>query len=157
PGALVLNEQVFRRDVVTESTIEAIADAVSRMWTEGRARIRGIEARSGQRPRSVAFLRDSLPRYLAALYFEDRFGKEAGRDAFERMRWSYTPVAQSGRDAELGLQTVALPNYGAAVFAKGPLVLRLIGETVGRDKLLSAIKTTVAVAQTKVVTPDDFR
>src|SRR2546423_4612645 len=43
PGALVLNEQVFRRDVVTESTIEAVADAVARMWTEGRARIRGIE------------------------------------------------------------------------------------------------------------------
>jgi TolA-binding protein len=157
PGALVLNEQVFRRDTVTESTIEAVADAVARLWIEGRARVRGIEARTGQRPRSVAFLRDSLPRYLATLYFEDRFGKEAGRDAFERLRWSYTPVAQSGRDAELGLQTVALPNYSAAVFAKGPLVLRLIGETVGRDKLLSAIKTTFAVAPTKIVTPDDLR
>ena len=157
PGALVLNEQVFRRDVVTESTIEAVADAVARMWTEGRARVRGIEARNGQRPRSVAFLRDSLPRYLAALYFEDRFGKEAGRDAFERMRWSYTPVAQSGRDAELGLQTIALPNYSAAIFGKGPLVLRLMAETAGRDKMIAAIKTIFAVAQTKVVTPDDFR
>jgi hypothetical protein len=157
PGALVLNEQVFRRDVVTESTIEAVADAVARLWTEGRARVRGIEARTGQRPRSVAFLRDSLPRYLAALYFEDRFGKAAARDAFERMRWSYTPVAQSGRDAELGLQTIALPNYSAAIFAKGPLVLRLIAETAGSDKLLSAIKATFAVGPTKVVTPDDFR
>ncbi|HKP11283.1 MAG TPA: tetratricopeptide repeat protein, partial [Blastocatellia bacterium] len=157
PGALVLNEQVFRRDALTESTIEAVADAAARLWTEGRARVRGVEARTGQRPRSVAFLRDSLPRYLAALYVEDRYGKEAGRDAFERMRWSYTPVAQSGRDAELGLQTIALPNYSAAIFAKGPLVLRLIAETAGRDKLLAAIKTTFAVAQTKLVTPDDFR
>jgi len=157
PGALVLNEQVFRRDVLTESTIETLADAIARLWTEGRARLRGIEARAGQRPRSVAFLRDSLPRYLALLYFEDRFGKEAGRDAAERMRWSYTPVAQSGRDAELGLQTIALPNYSAAVFAKGPLVLRLMAETAGRDKMLSAIKATFAVSQTKVVTPDDFR
>jgi tetratricopeptide (TPR) repeat protein len=157
PGALVLNEHVFRRDVGTESTIEAVADAVARLWTEGRARVRGIETRAGQRPRSVAFLRDALPRYLAALYFEDRFGKEAGRDEFERMRWSYTPVAQSGRDAELGLQTIALPNYSAALFAKGPLVLRLMAETAGRDKLLSAIKATFAVAPTKVVTPDDFR
>ncbi|MEN3332978.1 MAG: hypothetical protein V7641_2343 [Blastocatellia bacterium] len=157
PGVLVLNERVFRRDVVIESTIEAVADAVARLWTEGRVRLRGIETRAGQRPRSVAFLRDSLPRYLAALYFEDRFGKVAGCDAFERMRWSYTPVGQSRRDAELGLQTIALPNYSAALFAKGPLVLRLIAETAGRDKLLSAIKATFAVAQTKIVTPDDFR
>ncbi|MFL6213691.1 MAG: tetratricopeptide repeat protein [Blastocatellia bacterium] len=157
PGALVLNEQVFRRDAFTESTIEAVADAAVRLWTEGRVRVRGIEARTGQRPRSVAFLRDSLPRYLAALYIEDHYGKEAGRDAFERLRWSYTPVAQSGRDAELGLQTIALPNYSAAIFAKGPLVLRLMAETAGRDKLLSAIKTTFAVGQTKVITPDDFR
>jgi TolA-binding protein len=157
PGALVLNEQVFRRDMLTESTIETLADAIARLWTEGRVRVRGIEARNGQRPRSVAFLRDSLPRYLAALYFEDRFGKEAGRAAFERMRWSYTPVAHSGRDEALGLQTIALPNYSAAVFGKGPLVLRLIAETAGRDKLLSAIKTIFAVAPTKVVTPDDFR
>jgi len=55
------------------------------------------------------------------------------------------------------LQTIALPNYSAAIFAKGPLVLRLIAETVGRDKLISAIKTTFAVGQTKTVTPDDFR
>jgi TolA-binding protein len=157
PGALVLNEQVFRRDAVTESTIEAVADAIARLWTEGRVRLRGVEARAGQRPRAVAFLRDSLPRYLAMLYFEDRFGKPAGRDAAERMRWSYTPVAQSGHDVELGLQTIAQPNYSAAVFAKGPLVLRLMAETAGREKLLSVIKATFAVGQTKVVTPDDFR
>ncbi|HJQ27641.1 MAG TPA: tetratricopeptide repeat protein [Blastocatellia bacterium] len=156
PGALVLNEQVFRRDVLTESTIEAVADAVARLWTEGRVRVRGLQ-RSGQTSRTVAFLSDSLPRYLAALYFEDRFGKEAGRDAFERMRWSYTPVAQSGRDAPLILQNIGLPNYSAAVFGKGPLVLRLIAEAAGRDKLIAAIKTTFAVAQTKVVTLDDFR
>jgi hypothetical protein len=157
PGALVLNEQVFRRDALTESTIEAVADAAARLWTEGRARVRGIEARTGQRPRSVAFLRDSLPRYLAALYIEDRYGREAGRDAFERLRWSYTPVAQSGRDAEMGLQTIAVPTYSAAIFAKGPLVLRLMAETAGRDKLMAAIKTVFAVAQTKIITPDDFR
>ncbi len=158
PGALVLNEQIFRRDVLTESTIEAVADAVARLWTEGRVRLRGVQGHNGQLARTVDFLSDSLPRYLAALYFEDRFGKEAGRDAFERMRWSYTPVAQSGRAAPLTLQGVGLPNYSAAaVFGKGPLVLRLIAESAGRDKLIAAIKTTFAVAQTKVVTLDDFR
>ncbi|HKP85194.1 MAG TPA: tetratricopeptide repeat protein [Blastocatellia bacterium] len=163
PGALILNEQTMRRDALNEANIEALADAIARIWVDGRVRLRGQEARqsaenrAGQKARSSAFLRDSLPRYLAALYFGDRFGKDGLSDVFTRMRWSYTPVAQSGRDAELGIQTVALPNYGAAIFGKGPLVLRLMAETTGRDKFLDAIKTTFAGAQTKVVTPDDFR
>lgn len=163
PGALVLNEQTLRRDTLTEATIESLADAIARIWIDGRMRVRGQEQRSAQenraaqRGRSAAFLRDSLPRYLAALYFEERFGKDGGRDAFERMRWSYTPVAQSGRDAEMAVQNVTLPTYSAAVFAKGPLVFRLIAETAGRDKLMAAVKGLFAGGQTKVVTTDDLR
>jgi tetratricopeptide (TPR) repeat protein len=163
PGALVLSEQVFRRDALATTTIETIADAVARLWIDGRVKLRGQEARATQeggpprKPRSAAFLRDSLPRYLAALYVEEKYGKADGNEAFSRMRWTYTPVAQSGRDAELGIQTLVLPNYTAAVFAKGPLVLRLLAETVGRDRLIAAIKELTAGPQTKIVTTDDFR
>lgn len=163
PGVLVLNEQVFRRDTLNASVVEILADAVARFWIEGRVRLRGREPRSAQdtraavKARSAAFLSDSLPRYLAALYFEDRFGKEASRDLFTSMRWSYTPVAISGRDAELGLQTRLLPSYSAAVFGKGPLVYRLLAEVAGRDKLLSDIKALMSGAQTKIVTTEDLR
>jgi hypothetical protein len=163
PGVLVLNEQVFRRDTLSAGTIEVLADALARMWLEGRVRLRGQESRATQegrapvKARSAAFLGDSLPRYIAALYFEDRFGRNAASDMFTRMRWGYTPVAQSGRDAELGLQTVLLPNYSAAVLNKGPLVFRLLAETAGRDKLLSAIKSVFSGAQTRIVTIDDLR
>jgi TolA-binding protein len=163
PGVLVLNEQVFRRETLSSSVIEVLADAVARLWIEGRVRIRGQDARSAQesraatKARSVAFLSDSLPRYLSALYFEDRFGKDTARDLFTSMRWSYTPIAQSGRDAELGLQTLLLPNYSAAVFSKGPLVYRLLAETAGREKLLTAVKSLFSGPQTKVVTTDNLR
>jgi len=163
PGVLVLNEQVFRRDSLSASVIEALADAVARIWIDGRVRIRGQEARAAQetraavRPRSSAFLSDSLPRYFAALYFEDRFGKDAARDLYNSMRWSYTPVAQSGRDAELGVQTPFQTTYSTAVFSKGPLVLRMLSETVGRDKLIAAVKTLCSGPQTKIVTTDDLR
>ncbi len=163
PGALILNEQVLRRETVSATTIEILADAIARIWIDGRVRLRGQEARAGQaeravqKARSAALLRDSLPRYLAALYVEDRFGRAAATDVFRRMRWSYAPVAQSGRDAELGLQVLLFPNYTTAVFSKGPLVLRLLAETGGRDKFLSAVKTLLTGGQTKVVTIDDFR
>ena len=163
PGMLVLNEQTFRRDALSAGVIEVLADALARIWLEGRVRLRGQEARSAQegrsqvKPRSSAFMSDSIPRYLVALYFEDRFAKEASRDLFTRMRWAYAPVAQSGRDAELGIQTVLLPNYSAAVFNKGPLVLRMLAEAAGRDKLISAIRTVFSAGQTRVVTTEDLR
>jgi hypothetical protein len=73
------------------------------------------------------------------------------------MRWSYTPIAQSGRDAELGVQTLLLPNYSAGVLSKGPLVYRLLAETMGREKLIAAIRTLMSGAQTKIVTTEDLK
>jgi TolA-binding protein len=163
PGALVLAEQTFRREAVNAGTLELLADAVARLWTEGRVRVRGQESRSaqtdraGQKARSTALLRDSLPRYLATLYFEERFGADGAREAFRRMRAGYTPIAKTGRDAELGVQTVLSPTYSAAAFAKGPLALRLFAETGGRDKLFAALKVLFSGAQTKVITNDDLR
>ena len=162
-GAVVLSQQALRQDRLNAATIEVLADALARMWTDGRVRLRGQEARAAQaggasqKARSIALLRDSLPRYLAALYFEDRYGKDAGREAFSRFRWTYTPVAKSGRDAELGIQTILIPTYSQAVLAKGPLVLRLMAETIGRDKFIAALRSLFASPQTKIVTPDDFR
>lgn len=163
PGALILSEKTFRQDALDANTIEVLADALARLWIDGRVRVRGQESRQAQEGRpaqtasSPALVRDSLPRYLAALYFEERFGKQAARDVLTRMRWSYTPVAKSGRDAELDIQTILLPNYSAAVFGKGPLVLRLIAETAGRDKLINVVRSLIAAERTKVVTIEDLR
>lgn len=163
PGALVVNEQTLRSDIISANTIEAIADAMTRIWTDGRVRIRGQVARSAQvdrpalPPLSYALLRDSLPRYFAALYFEERFGKDAGREAFSRMRWAYAPVAQSRRDAELDIQTLLVPTFTAATLTKGPLVLRLFAETIGRDKFIALLRSLFTGEQTKVVTLNDLR
>jgi len=163
PGMLVLNEEVFRRDSLSAGVVEVLADAVARMWINGRLRLRGREPRAAQDTRaaikahSPAFLSDSLPRYLAALYFEDRFGKDAANDLFSSMRWSFTPVAKSGRDAELGVHSLLYPSYSAAVFGKGPLVYRLLADAAGRERIIAAVKTLVTGAQTRIVTIDDLR
>jgi tetratricopeptide (TPR) repeat protein len=163
PGALVLSEQVMRRKTVNAGTIELLADAIARLWIDGRVRLRGQESRSaqadrpGQKARSTALLRDSLPRYLAALYFEERFGADAAREAYRRMHASYTPIARTSRDAELGIQTLLSPTYGAAAFSKGPLVLRLLAQTGGADKFFTAIKSLLSGPQTKMVTLEDLR
>jgi hypothetical protein len=162
-GAVVLGQQALRQDRLNAATVEVLADAIARLWIDGRVRLRGQEPRTAQaggvsqKARSAALLRDSLPRYLAAIYFEDRYGKDAGRDAFTRFRWTYTPVAKSGRDAELGVQTILIPTYSQSVLAKGPLVLRLMAETTGRDKFIAALRSLFAGPQTKIITQEDFR
>ena len=163
PGALVLSEQVFRRESVSAEVIETLADAVARIWIDGRVRLRGQEPRSSQdnraavKARSAALLRDSLPRYLSVLYFEERFGRNAGLAMLSRMRWAYTPVAQSGRDSELGIQTIILPNYAAAVLNKGPLVFRLLAEGMGREKFVAAVKTLLSASPAKVITNEELK
>lgn len=163
PGALVLSEQTLRRETLSANTIETLADAIARMWIDGRARVRGQESRTAQADRpgqlalSYILLRDSLPRYLAALYIENAYGKDAGREAFNRMRWVYTPVAQARRDAELDFQTLAIPTYAAAAFGKAPLVLRLFAETLGRDKFIALLRSLFDGNQTKVVTLNTLR
>src|SRR5215467_7227094 len=163
PGALILNESVFKQDSLDTTTIELLADALARTWIDGRVRIRGENARSAQvdqpaqKARSAALLRDSMPRYLAAQYFESRYGPEAGREIFDRMRAVYTPVAQSRRDSELAVQTLVLATYADAALAKGPLVLRLISHTLGADRLIDALKRLLDGPQTKIVTLTDFK
>lgn len=163
PGAIVLNQQVLRQETLDATTIERLADAIARIWTDGRVRIRGQEQRSAQgsqpaqKARGAALLRDSLPRYLAALYFEDRYGKQASGEMFSRLRWAYTPVAAAARDEALAFQTIARPTYTVAVQSKGPLVFRLLAETAGREKFVGVLRSLLAVEQTKVVTPEDFR
>lgn len=163
PGAVVLGEHVFRQDTLDALTIERTADALVRLWTDAKVRVRGQEARqaqgdqTAQKARSAALLRDSLPRYLAALYIEDRYGKDTAAEVFSRMRWSYTPVALSGRDAELGIQTPAQPSYGAATLGKGPLVLRTLAESTGRDKFISILRTLFTGGQNKIITNEEFR
>ena len=163
PGALVVSEQTLRRDNLSANTIEALADAIARIWIDGRVRVRGQEARSAQAdraaqaPLSFAPLRDSLPRYLTALYIENQYGKEAGSESFNRMRWAYTPVLQARRDAELDIQTLLIPTYTAAAFGKGPLVFRLLAETIGRDKFIAALRSVFTGDKTKIVNLDSLR
>jgi hypothetical protein len=163
PGALILNENVLRQDSLDATTVELLADALARTWIDGRVRIRGQDARSAQvdqpaqKARSAALLRDSMPRYLAARYFESRYGPDAGREVFDRMRAVYTPVAQSRRDNELAVQTLVLGTYADAALAKGPLVLRLMAHVLGPDKLIEALKRLLDGPQTKIVTLTDFK
>jgi len=163
PGALVLNESAFRQEALDGTTIELLADALARIWIDGRVRIRGQNARSAQvdqpavKARSAALLRDSMPRYLAACYFEGRYGPVAARGVFDRMRAVYTPIAQGRRDNELAVQTLVLPTYADAALAKGPLVLRLFAHTLGQDKVVAALKQVLDGPQTRIVTLTDYK
>jgi hypothetical protein len=162
-GALILNEQIFRQDSLDASTIGLLADAVSRIWTDGKVKVRGQDSRSAEpgrtalKARSAALLRDSLPRYLSALYIGNRLGQASADETFGAMRAAYSPVAKTHRDSALTIQTLSVGTYGDAVFAKGPLVIRLLGHMIGEDKLMGTIKALISGGSGKIVTLEDLR
>src|SRR5262249_25937904 len=61
------------------------------------------------------------------------------------------------RDAELDIQTLLIPTYAAAAFGKGPLVFRLLAETIGHDKFIATLRSVFTGDKTKIVNLDSLR
>jgi hypothetical protein len=57
----------------------------------------------------------------------------------------------------MAVQTLAVPTYTAAMLSKGPLVLRLLAETMGREKLTAAIAPLISGPSTRLVTYSDLK
>jgi hypothetical protein len=130
-NTLVLNEDLFRRDSLDVETLEFLARALLRVRIGGELMTRGI---------GWGVLQNSLPAYLAGLYFEHRYGAVAGREFFERRARAYAPVAAARNDGPL-LKIVSLDKqYTTSIFNKGPLMFRFIEGQVGREKFTALLK-----------------
>jgi len=147
PSSLIFNLNILRRDILVNEMVESLASGLARNWIGGQIRFTD---------RGWGVLIDGLPRYLSALYFGERFGADAGKEAFERYRRVYAPLGASKRDLHLIVQTPLYDKYYASVLNKGPLVWRMVEREMGRDKLLSAIKGLLSPEQGRT-TFDEFR
>jgi TolA-binding protein len=136
-GAVTVDDNLFRRDVLDLGTIELIAGAAARTWIDGQVLLRG---------RGTGMLRDALPIYLGAQYLGERFGEAQREAAFDRYRRAYAIVARN--DAPLLMQSPLDRNYTTSVYNKGAVVWRLLEKQMGKQNFDNVLRASLS--RTKV-------
>ncbi len=135
-GTLLLDASAFRRAKVDATSALAIAEAVAHLWIGGATPVRG--AGSG-------VVREGLVRYLAALFLEKQFGRDAADAERLRQRLAYTAIAR--RDAPLALTTPFDSTYLTSVANKGAMVWRLAERVGGRDAFLNVLRAQMQTGE----------
>ena len=131
-GTVLLDSAAFRRSKVDASSALLIAEAVARMWVGGVAPVRG---------EGGGMLREGLPRFLATLFLEKQFGRDVADAERARERATYATVAK--RDAPLARTVPLDPTYYNSAANKGAMVWRLVERVVGRDALMTLLRTAL--------------
>jgi tetratricopeptide (TPR) repeat protein len=129
-GTLLLEWGAFRRAKLDAATAMLIAESAARLWIGCQTPIRG---------EGVGMLREALPRYLAALFVEKQFGRNAAEAELLRERIAYSGVAK--RDAPLSRSTPLDESYFSSVPNKGAMVWRLVERRLGRDAFFSLLRS----------------
>ncbi|MCA1594007.1 MAG: hypothetical protein LC754_15410 [Acidobacteria bacterium] len=132
-GTLLLDHAVFRRTKTDSITALQIAEAVARLWVGGAGVVQGAGA---------GVVREGLPRFLATLFLEKQFGRDAADAERMKMALLYAPIAK--RDAPLSQTTPALDIYYNSVVNKGALAWRLLMNAVGRDFFMGVLRREFA-------------
>ncbi len=133
PGLLVLDERTFARRILDEETISFLATNIARMWIGALHPIQGP---------GHGVLYDGLPSYLMSLYVEKAYGPQARLKTIERFQRGYLSLVSGGTayDAPLGRQTLLNREYYTSIFNKAPMVLRLMENQLGREKLVEVLR-----------------
>jgi tetratricopeptide (TPR) repeat protein len=107
-----------------------IAESIARLWIGNQTALRG---------EGSAVIREGLPRYLATLFIEKQFGREAGDAELLRERMAQAVVAK--RDAPLARTTPLDDSYFSSMPNKGAMIWRLVDRKLGRDSFMSSLRT----------------
>jgi Tfp pilus assembly protein PilF len=134
-GTVLLDAAAFRRTKVDSTTALLISEAVARLWIGGAAPIRG---------EGSGVLREGLPRFLAALFFEKQYGAETAEAERMRERIAYTAIAR--REAPLSLTTPLDDTYFASVTNKGAMIWRLVDRALGREAFVQTLRAQLQAA-----------
>lgn len=131
-GTVLLETAAFRRTKIDSNTARQIAEALARVWIGGQTAIRG---------EGSGVLREGLVRFLATLFIEKQFGRDAAAAEILRGRLAYAPIAK--RDGPLALTTPLDDTYFNSVPNKGAMVWRLVDRRLGRDAFISGLRTAL--------------
>lgn len=131
-GAVTVDDNLFRRDLLDQGTVELLAGAAARAWIDGQVLLRG---------RGTGMLRDALPSYLVAQYLGDRYGQDQRETSFGSFRRAYGIIARD--DAPLLMQSPLDRNYTTSVYNKGALIWRLIEKQIGKQTFENALRASL--------------
>jgi tetratricopeptide (TPR) repeat protein len=145
-GTLLLDHAVFRRQKVDSVTATQVADAVARLWVGGATSVEGEGA---------GVIREGLARYLALLFIEKQFGRQAAEAELTRMAMLYAPAAE--RDAPLAKISPAFDTYFNSATNKGALVWRLLASAAGREAFAGVLRAQFAAGAQRAVTLASLR
>ncbi|MDQ3473843.1 MAG: tetratricopeptide repeat protein [Acidobacteriota bacterium] len=128
-GTILLDGAAFRRNKIDSTAARQIAEAVARLWIGGQTALRG---------EGSGVVREGLVHFLAMLFIEKQFGKEAGAAEVLRSRLAYTSIAK--RDGPLSQLTPLDDTYYNSVPNKGALAWRLVDHRMGREAFIGNIR-----------------
>ncbi|HYO99818.1 MAG TPA: tetratricopeptide repeat protein [Pyrinomonadaceae bacterium] len=128
-GTILLDAAAFRRSKTDALTAQQIAEAIARLWIGSATPVRG---------EGSGVVREGLVRFLATLFLEKEFGREAADAERLRERIAYSAVAR--RDAPLSVTTPLEPTYYLSVANKGAMIWRLADRVLGREAFLALLR-----------------
>ncbi len=128
-GAILVEAAAFRRTKPDATTTLLISEAIARLWIGAQTPVRG---------EGSGVVREGLARFLAALFIEKQFGRDAAREELLRERLAYGTVAK--REGPLGRVTPLDATYFSSVPNKGAMFWRLIDRTLGRDAFVGLLR-----------------
>lgn len=128
-GTIFVEEGAFRREKIDSQTAMTIAEAVAKVWIVNATTLSGA---------GYGVIREGLPRYIAALFLEKQFGRDAADLERLRERTSYASISQ--RDAPLTIVSSIDDYYYTAVANKGAMVWRQLAARVGQETFFNELR-----------------
>ena len=128
-GAILIEPAAVRRSKLDSTTVQLVSEGIARLWIGAQTPVRG---------EGGGVLRDGLSRFLASLFIEKQFGRDASREALLRERIAYSTVAK--RDGPLARLTPLDAAYFSSVPNKGAMFWRLVDKTLGREAFITTVR-----------------
>jgi tetratricopeptide (TPR) repeat protein len=129
-GTILLDYGAFRRPKLDVGTVMTIADSLAKTWLGNIRPVRGD---------NYGVIREGLSLYIATLFLEKQYGKDAADAERLRQRVGYAGVAR--RDAALSQLAPLDGTYYASVGNKGAMVWRVIAKQMGSEQFFNYVKT----------------
>ena len=132
-GTIFINESVLRRQKIDSLTAMTIAESIAKIWIGNAVSVNGD---------GFGAIREGLPRYVATLFLENKYGKDIADIERTRQRTAYAAVAK--RDSPLNIAAPIDDYYYATVTNKGAMIWRLLAKQSGQNEFFSIVRSQMS-------------